>query len=90
MFSHGVIAGLLDIIPMVGPIIAGVPAVLLAFTVSPTAASAEAIASSDPMATLSGTCTAAAWMKAAISLRAGASSPPHSSARRGQPAQMAA
>jgi len=31
----GVIAGLLDIIPMVGPIIAGVPAVLLAFTVSP-------------------------------------------------------
>jgi len=30
-----VIAGLLDIIPMVGPIIAGVPAVLLAFTVSP-------------------------------------------------------
>ncbi|AOG01491.1 hypothetical protein BSY18_3361 [Blastomonas sp. RAC04] len=34
----GVIAGLLDIIPMVGPIIAGVPAVLLAFTVSPTAA----------------------------------------------------
>lgn len=34
----GVIAGLLDVIPMVGPIIAGVPAVLLAFTVSPTAA----------------------------------------------------
>lgn len=34
----GLIAGLLDIIPMVGPIIAGVPAVLLAFTVSPTAA----------------------------------------------------
>jgi len=34
----GVIAGLLDIIPMVGPIIAGVPAVLLAFTVSPLAA----------------------------------------------------
>ncbi|NCP13818.1 MAG: AI-2E family transporter [Sphingomonadales bacterium] len=31
----GTIAGLLDIIPMVGPIIAGVPAVLLAFTVSP-------------------------------------------------------
>lgn len=31
----GVIAGLLDIIPMVGPIIAGVPAVLLAFTVAP-------------------------------------------------------
>ncbi len=31
----GLIAGLLDIIPMVGPIIAGVPAVLLAFTVSP-------------------------------------------------------
>lgn len=31
----GVIAGLLDIIPMIGPIIAGVPAVLLAFTVSP-------------------------------------------------------
>lgn len=34
----GVIAGLLDVIPMIGPIIAGVPAVLLAFTVSPTAA----------------------------------------------------
>lgn len=31
----GVIAGLLDAIPMIGPIIAGVPAVLLAFTVSP-------------------------------------------------------
>lgn len=31
----GVIAGLLDMIPMVGPIIAGIPAVLLAFTVSP-------------------------------------------------------
>lgn len=31
----GLIAGLLDVIPMVGPIIAGVPAVLLAFTVSP-------------------------------------------------------
>lgn len=31
----GLIAGLLDIIPMVGPIISGVPAVLLAFTVSP-------------------------------------------------------
>ncbi|HEV2598134.1 AI-2E family transporter [Sphingopyxis sp.] len=31
----GLIAGLLDIIPMVGPIIAGIPAVLLAFTVSP-------------------------------------------------------
>lgn len=31
----GVIAGLLDIIPMVGPVIAGVPAVLLAVTVSP-------------------------------------------------------
>jgi predicted PurR-regulated permease PerM len=30
-----IIAGLLDVIPMVGPIIAGVPAVLLAFTVSP-------------------------------------------------------
>ena len=30
-----VIAGLLDVIPMVGPVIAGVPAVLLAFTVSP-------------------------------------------------------
>lgn len=29
------IAGLLDIIPMIGPVIAGVPAVLLAFTVSP-------------------------------------------------------
>ena len=34
----GLIAGLLDIIPMVGPVIAGVPAVLLAFTVSPTTA----------------------------------------------------
>lgn len=34
----GVIAGLLDIIPMVGPIIAAVPAVLLAFTVSPVTA----------------------------------------------------
>lgn len=32
------VAGLLDVIPMVGPIIAGVPAVLLAFTVSPAAA----------------------------------------------------
>ncbi|OHD03610.1 MAG: AI-2E family transporter [Sphingopyxis sp. RIFCSPHIGHO2_01_FULL_65_24] len=31
----GLIAGLLDVIPMVGPIIAGIPAVLLAFTVSP-------------------------------------------------------
>lgn len=31
----GLIAGLLDVIPMVGPVIAGVPAVLLAFTVSP-------------------------------------------------------
>lgn len=31
----GVIAGLLDIIPMVGPVIAGIPAILLAFTVSP-------------------------------------------------------
>lgn len=34
----GVIAGLLDVIPMVGPVIAGIPAVLLAFTVSPTTA----------------------------------------------------
>lgn len=34
----GVIAGLLDVIPMIGPIIAGVPAVLLAFTVSPATA----------------------------------------------------
>ncbi|GGB51905.1 AI-2E family transporter [Blastomonas aquatica] len=34
----GLIAGLLDVIPMVGPIIAAVPAVLLAFTVSPTVA----------------------------------------------------
>ncbi len=33
-----VIAGLLDVIPMVGPVIAGVPAVLLAFTVSPVTA----------------------------------------------------
>jgi predicted PurR-regulated permease PerM len=31
----GVIAGLLDPIPMVGPVIAGIPAVLLALTVSP-------------------------------------------------------
>lgn len=30
-----IIAGLLDVIPMIGPVIAGVPAVLLAFTVSP-------------------------------------------------------
>lgn len=29
------LAGLLDVIPMIGPIIAGLPAVLLAFTVSP-------------------------------------------------------
>jgi predicted PurR-regulated permease PerM len=34
----GLIAGLLDVIPMVGPIIAGVPAVLLALTVSPATA----------------------------------------------------
>ncbi|WP_081987936.1 AI-2E family transporter [Sphingomonas sp. 37zxx] len=34
----GLIAGLLDIIPFIGPIIAAVPAVLLAFTVSPTTA----------------------------------------------------
>ena len=34
----GLIAGLLDVIPMIGPIIAGVPAILLAFTVSPTTA----------------------------------------------------
>jgi len=34
----GVVAGLLDFIPMIGPIIAAVPAVLLAFTASPTAA----------------------------------------------------
>lgn len=33
-----IVAGLLDVIPMVGPIIAGVPAVLLAFTVLPMAA----------------------------------------------------
>lgn len=31
----GFLAGLLDVIPMIGPIIAGLPAVLLAFTVSP-------------------------------------------------------
>ncbi len=31
----GLIAGLLDVIPMIGPIIAGIPAVLLAFTISP-------------------------------------------------------
>ncbi len=34
----GLIAGLLDIIPFIGPIIAGVPAVILAFTVSPSTA----------------------------------------------------
>ena len=34
----GLIAGLLDVIPMIGPVIAGVPAVLLAFTVSPATA----------------------------------------------------
>lgn len=34
----GLIAGLLDVIPMIGPIISGVPAVLLAFTVSPVTA----------------------------------------------------
>lgn len=34
----GLIAGLLDMIPMVGPVIAGIPAVLLAFTVSPISA----------------------------------------------------
>jgi len=34
----GIIAGLLDVIPMVGPVISGIPAVLLAFTVSPTTA----------------------------------------------------
>lgn len=34
----GIIAGLLDVIPMVGPIIAAIPAVLLAFTVSPATA----------------------------------------------------
>lgn len=34
----GLIAGLLDIIPFVGPIIAAVPAVILAFTVSPATA----------------------------------------------------
>lgn len=31
----GLIAGLLDVVPMIGPVIAGAPAVLLAFTVSP-------------------------------------------------------
>jgi Predicted permease len=31
----GVIAGLLDVIPMIGPVISGIPAVLLAFTQSP-------------------------------------------------------
>src|SRR3546814_15291412 len=31
----GLIAGLLDVIPMIGPLIAGIPPVLLAFTVSP-------------------------------------------------------
>lgn len=34
----GLIAGLMDIVPFVGPIIAGIPAVLLAFTVSPSTA----------------------------------------------------
>lgn len=34
----GLIAGLMDIVPFVGPIIAGVPAVMLAFTQSPTTA----------------------------------------------------
>ncbi|GAA0732066.1 AI-2E family transporter [Sphingomonas japonica] len=34
----GLIAGLLDVIPFVGPIIAGTPAVILAFTVSPATA----------------------------------------------------
>ncbi|MEW9856606.1 AI-2E family transporter [Novosphingobium sp. M1R2S20] len=34
----GLIAGLLDVIPMIGPIISGIPAVLLAFTVSPATA----------------------------------------------------
>ena len=34
----GLIAGLLDVIPMIGPIISGVPAGLLAFTVSPATA----------------------------------------------------
>lgn len=34
----GVIAGLLDVIPMIGPVISGVPAVLLAFTQSPATA----------------------------------------------------
>lgn len=34
----GLIAGLLDVIPLVGPVLAGIPAVLLAFTVSPSTA----------------------------------------------------
>jgi predicted PurR-regulated permease PerM len=34
----GLIAGLLDVIPLVGPVLAGIPAVLLAFTVSPATA----------------------------------------------------
>jgi len=34
----GLIAGLMDVVPYVGPIIAGVPAVMLAFTVSPSTA----------------------------------------------------
>lgn len=34
----GLIAGLLDFVPFVGPIIAAIPAILLAFTVSPTTA----------------------------------------------------
>lgn len=34
----GLLAGLLDVIPMIGPVIAGIPAVLLAFTASPATA----------------------------------------------------
>lgn len=34
----GIVAGLLDFIPYIGPIIAGVPAVLIAFTEGPTLA----------------------------------------------------
>ncbi len=37
-FALGLIAGLLDFVPLVGPIVAAVPALLLALTVSPTVA----------------------------------------------------
>lgn len=37
-FALGLIAGLLDFVPLVGPIVAAVPALLLALTISPTTA----------------------------------------------------